>query len=381
MKNILIILTLLMFTFSPTFSQELIENPEKPKNKDAGRILQLEEILRIQDDGGDFYFKSPRMIKVAPDGSIFIYDQEQLLRFDENGKFKYNYFLKGQGPGEIEYLSNYVVLKEKLIIHSRSPSKLIYFSLKGELQDEISLQEMSTDLRLHFYKDGTFYFIKSEFPRTDKGSEVMDWDQRLVSLSGDMNTLIEHENFPIETLVVGGGAVSNMSVYTALVQNRYLFVSHTSEYMLHIFDIDSNKRIKSVTRKYKRVKRPKDQRSSAIIMEGKRFEPPGSELLADVSQILEFKGDLWVQTSTKDKEGRSLYDVLDIEGVYLDSFYLNLNGTLVSTYGDYIFVRERDEDDLISIVKYKVIDWSSIGKFTWNIDVPVRIFKGKDIYR
>ena len=355
-QNNLAILILLMLLISSSFSQEIIKNSGKPLNKDAGRILQLDEVLRISDEGGDFYFKSPRILKVAPDGSLFIYDQEQLLRFDERGNFIYNYFKKGQGPGEIEYLSNYVVLEDVLIIHSRSPNKLIYFSLNGELQDEKSLQELSSSLRLLFYKEGTFYFKKSEFPRTDKGSEVMDWDQTLVSLSGDMNTLTAHANFPIETLVMGGGAVSNMSVYTALVQNRYLFVTHTSEYMLRIFDIETNRLIKSVTRKYKRVKRPKGQGSAAFLIDGKRFEAPGSEILSDIGQVVEFRGNLWARTSTRNKEERYLYDVFDIEGAYLDSFYLDVNGTLLTTQGDCIFVRERDADELISIVKYKVVD-------------------------
>ena len=147
-----------------------------------------------------------------------------------------------------------------------------------------------------------------------------------------------------------------MSVYSALVQNRYLFVSHTAEYMLHIFDIDTNKLITSMTRKYKRIKRPKDRGSAAIIMNGKRYEAPGSDILADIGQILEFSGNLWARTSTRDKEERYLYDVFNIEGVYFDSFYLNVKGTLLSTHGDYIFVRERDRDELICIVKYKVID-------------------------
>ena len=77
--------------------------------------------------------------------------------------------------------------------------------------------------------------------------------------------------------------------------------------------------------------------------------------LVDVSQIFEFKGHLWARTSTQDKNGKYLYDVFDIKGAYLDSFYLNVNGTLLSTRRLY-FVRERDEDELISIVKYKVID-------------------------
>lgn len=355
MKKLLSLLILfLVFTFSS--AQEIIKNPNKPLGKNAGRILRLEEMFRISDEGGDFYFMSPRIVKVAPDGSIFIYDREQLLRFDENGKFIYNYFKKGQGPGELENLTSYVLLKDSLIIHSRSPGKLIYYNYDGKHQDEISLQEISNQLRLHFFRDGTFYFIKSEFPRTDKESEVMDWDQILVSLSKDSDLLHEHANFPIKTFVTGGGAVSDLSVYTALVKDQFLFVTHTSEYMLHIFDLDSNKLIRSMTRKYKRVKRPKDKRSSVIISAGKRFEAPGSEYLSDVGQIVEFNDNLWARTSTKDKEGRYLYDVYDIKGAYLDSFYLNVNGILISTQGDFIFVRERDEDELISIVKYKVID-------------------------
>lgn len=352
----LAILLILFMTFSFTSAQEIIENPDKPLSKDAGRILQLEEVLRISDEGGDFYFKRPRIVKVAPDGSIFVNDQEQLLRFDENGKFKYNYFKKGQGPDEIENLTNYVLLKDMLIIHSRSPGKLLYFSYDGELQDEISLQEISNRLILHFFIDGIFYFIKSEFPRTDKGSEVIDWDQILVSLSKVSDTLHEHANFPIKTFVMSGGALSDLGVYTALVKDQFLFVTHTSEYMLKIFDLDSNRLIRSVTRKYKRVKRPKDLPSSAIIINGKRFEAPGSEYLSDVGQIVDFKDNLWARTSTKNSEGRYLYDVFDIEGTYLDSFYLNVNGILVSTHEDFIFVRERDEDELISIVKYKVIE-------------------------
>lgn len=80
------------------------------------------------------------------------------------------------------------------------------------------------------------------------------------------------------------------------------------------------------------------------------------EFLNDVRNLFIFDDKLWVQTSTKDKMGRYLYDVFDILGSYVDSFYLDVNGTVLSTHGDYIYVREKDEDDLFSIVKYKLIE-------------------------
>jgi hypothetical protein len=37
-------------------------------------------------------------------------------------------------------------------------------------------------------------------------------------------------------------------------------------------------------------------------------------------------------------------------------FFLKLSGLLISTHGDSILVREKSPDDLIQIVKYRVID-------------------------
>lgn len=90
------------FVFSSIlFTQTIIENPEKPLSKNAGRVLKLQEVLRITDESGDFYFKYPRDFMVAYDGSIFFRDDEQILKFSPEGNFISNFFKKGQGPGEI----------------------------------------------------------------------------------------------------------------------------------------------------------------------------------------------------------------------------------------------------------------------------------------
>ena len=58
------------------FAQEIIENPTKPLNKDSGRIVMLEEVMQIRDVGGKYYFKYPHNLKVAPNGAIFVLDEE-----------------------------------------------------------------------------------------------------------------------------------------------------------------------------------------------------------------------------------------------------------------------------------------------------------------
>ena len=84
-----------------SFGQAVIENPAKPVAKDAGRVLKLTEVWRITDDSGAFFFKFPRDLRVADDGSVFLHDVDQFLKFSAEGIFLKNLFRKGQGPGEM----------------------------------------------------------------------------------------------------------------------------------------------------------------------------------------------------------------------------------------------------------------------------------------
>jgi len=60
---------------------KVIENPEKPLSKNAGRILKLEEVLRIKDEGREFYFKFPFVngLRVSGKGFIYVQDENQLF--------------------------------------------------------------------------------------------------------------------------------------------------------------------------------------------------------------------------------------------------------------------------------------------------------------
>ena len=88
-------------------AQTVIENPAKPLRKEAGRIVELQKVMQIDEEADKFFFKYPRSLKIAPDGTLFALDQDQLLRFDGDGRFLRNYFKKGQGPGELQAISNY----------------------------------------------------------------------------------------------------------------------------------------------------------------------------------------------------------------------------------------------------------------------------------
>jgi len=76
----------------------VIKNTEKPKNPDAGRILQLKEEFRITDESGKYFFRSPRNLQIAQNGNLFVQDNEQLLQFDSEGTYLRDLYKKGQGP-------------------------------------------------------------------------------------------------------------------------------------------------------------------------------------------------------------------------------------------------------------------------------------------
>jgi len=56
----------LLSTWALGFGQ-IIENPAKPVARNAGRILKLKESVRIEDVGGEYFFRYPRIIKMAPE--------------------------------------------------------------------------------------------------------------------------------------------------------------------------------------------------------------------------------------------------------------------------------------------------------------------------
>jgi len=356
MKKYAILLSLFSLVIINSQAQEIIENPEKPLNSKAGRFLKLNEELRITDEGGEFFFRYPSDIKVAPDGSIFMRDQDLLLRFDENGKFLHNYFKKGQGPGEINYLRDYVFEDGKLIIITSSPVKIVTFSFNGELLDDVTLHESFWFLNFQFFKDQKFFFLKNDRPETGDEQGVFDAPYVLISMDKKGQNIMEHFSLPYQFFMTAG-ASSGLGRLTSIpYKNKFLVISNTEDYLVKLYDLNSYEILRSFKRKYKRIKPPEDYRWGGMYdREGKRLGPPPPKYLYDISAFYIVNDKLWVRTSTIDKEKGFLFDVFEINGSFVDSFYLKSEiGRIISTHDNSIFIRETDENELVKVVKYRI---------------------------
>lgn len=354
MTQFFLILGFVITTLAP--SQTAIKNPERPLNDQAGRLVKVQEVLRITDQGGNFYFQYPRLIKVAEDETIFVYDQDELLRFGQDGTFLHNFFKKGQGPGELNYVRNYTLQNKRLVVHSTNPDKIVWFDFKGTLIKDQKISDIPGSLQFQLLYNNAYFFWKFEFPARKGKPTIVDIPQVLVVVDQSGKQIEETASFPIKSYVMGGAMVQYSTLRCAPYKNRYLFISHKRDYSVNLFDAESKKVLRTFTRDYKRVKTPKDYRGAVITFEGKRYGPEQEKYLSDIDNLFIFNESLWVLTSTKDKEKRPLIDVFDFEGRYIDSFYLDIFGTLLATHKDILFVRERDEEELVHLVKYKVID-------------------------
>ena len=195
MRNLIIILLLLLVLLFFSFPQEIIENPEKPENPKAGRILKLEEVLRITETEGEFFFKRPSLIQIADNGNIFLVDAEQFLKFTQDGKFIKNLLKQGQGPGEIQRFTRYTLQDKSIYVYDFGNSKILHMDQEGNMIEEFKLIERYSQM-IGMIEDN-FIFTKMNYPEMDEmAGKVADIPTSLLILSKEEEIIREYPNVP-----------------------------------------------------------------------------------------------------------------------------------------------------------------------------------------
>jgi len=373
------VLLVLVGAFGPSAAfGQVIENPARPKAANAGRVIVPEEALAISDVGtNEYFFKMPGLLRPAPDGSLALRDEGQILLFDPAGKFIHNFFKKGQGPGEMSYAGALLPTEKSLIVHSAFPGKLIFFDYSGRYVREIkvgTLPGSKRALALIILDLGGEYILDCRDFADFKGGEAYfaETTHRLLAMSEATGEVRDLTTFPtrIYALAAPGGGGASYDV-TALIavpfKKTHLALTHTEDYRLKIFDPAANRVIREFRRAYERVKPApltEAQRKGGAMVGDKPFRPPVLDYENDVKNILTRDGEIWAITSTKDKAKGVLIDVFDGEGVYRDCFFLKLPEAAIGSIaspgrcaldGEYLWVVEQGEDETFSIRKYRVL--------------------------
>ena len=358
------ILLFLIFAFSIVSAQQIIENPKKPLSKDAGRIVQLEEVLRIHDDGEELIFRFPYGLKIGPDNGIYFYDNWMLFKFDENGKFVFKIIEPGQGPGEANNRTNYFFFNNEIKVQAGSPLKIMRFDYSGKYLGE-KRTEMTRSYKFLDSKNKKIYGLNDDSPKLEEtGTGYFDLPFSIYEISEDFEQHNKKHSFPLVHYIYLSNAWWPRArfIYT-FKNNQTMFVVHAPEYKIIEFDLEGSKIIKIIKRDYNKIRYIPPKKSGNRKAPPNAIGPPEYEYYQDIQHMLIHKNQLWVFTSTRDKQKGRLIDVYNMEGNYVDNFYLKFSDQItpqgfgygnVVLSGDYIYSIDEHEDGFFSVAKYEL---------------------------
>jgi len=333
--------------------QQIIENPAAPLAKNAGRVLGLQEVWRITDESGQFYFKYPMQLQIAGDGSIFLSDEEQFLRFTADGKFVKNLYKKGEGPGEISRGLTYFIRGDELIIRDSNKRKAWSTDYEGHLLREFEIPNTGYTGFIGIRKND-FVFTKTVTPpAAERPGKLMEIPQNVFLTSMDGKSERKIMTFYSSEFMSPKAARSWTPVITVLSPDgKYIAGSHSTEYLIRLADIELGKVIRSFNRKYQRIKHIEDEYEREF---NKKFNGPTMEYEPDIRGLKWAGDEIWIRTSTTDPKKGDLWDVFSMDGKFLDSFYIGPGRTLLRVESDVLFVTENAADESIALVKYRII--------------------------
>ncbi len=369
-KTSLLFLTMMLFAAVAFTGSNPITN-KKPSRLNAGRTAKITKVFRITDEQGGFFLKMPWGINVSKSGFIYVVDSVQLLKFDKNGKFIQNLIKKGQGPGELTNISNFLLLaNDEIIIHNGSPSKIVKIDKSGKLLLEKRL-DSNKHLTLLQRKAGQLYFLREEFASTKGKFKLVDMEAILFSASEKNYTIKKELSFPMKVFAFKSGGrymyVRILPFLSSSDDGNNLYISHSAKYGIKKLDLSSSSVLLDFNRTYERVEPTDETRKfmphGSFKIDGKRIESPYFKYMNDIQSIHFSNGKLWVFTSTVDKTRGVKVDIFDSDGRYFDCFYLKflnpdshyrLEQVCVKVLNDNVYFIEKDEDEDWGITKYAI---------------------------
>lgn len=330
-----------------------VDNPAKPLAADAGRVLGLSEIWRISDEGGRFFFKMPRDLQVTDDGTVFLADSKQLLKFSPQGEFLKDLYKQGQGPGEIEDYFSFHVLGRDIYVRDMNSQRLWRSDMDGTFQEQFDLRNKEPRALIGVLASGFLFKKETWPPRSERTGKVMDIPNIVTLVGKDGTDKRAVAAFKTSLFLAPGSATNWDSLLTAISSDgRRLYVFHGRDYLIQVFDLAKGGLAGRFKRDYPRVRYVERGWESGFRQ--KEYGALKIDYEVDINKLFPVGEALWVETSTLDKTKGRLIDVFDGNGRFTDSFYLGPGRTLMAVGDDCLFSQEKNEDETITIVKYRI---------------------------
>ncbi|MFH1946372.1 MAG: 6-bladed beta-propeller [Acidobacteriota bacterium] len=353
-----------VFITAYLFPQDMVKNGRVPLNPKGGRVLNIEEVLRIEGEGEGWYHNGASGLDVDRDGNIYIQDAwssdipMHFLKFSSDGRFIRDLYKQGEGPGEISDYYEFALGDDVIYVCDGTKQKLILMTMDGELIKEQKLESGRISEFMGFY-GGQLVIVWDEYPVERKKSGMYDILHHVSLFSQDGKETkhlltLSHQQFFIAFGLGGGGR--SWASRIIKMQGSEIATCTTCEYLVDVYDLETGKSVVRFNRKYQRIKHEQNDREKEFV---KKYNAPKRKYENDIRDLFPDGDFIWVETSTVDEEKGKLFDLFDDQGRFLDSFFIPIEGQIVKISGDAVFSTEQNAEGLPVIVKYQIRE--SIG--------------------
>lgn len=351
---------LFFFAVLSLSAQQILDNGKTPQNKNAGRVLNLNEALRVAGDSDDYFYRGINNLHIDTSGNIYINDSgmsnrsAHLVKFSPEGKFLKDLYRQGEGPGEIQSGYDFFLSDKKVYVFDYMKRKIIVMEEDGTFIKEFKIGSDRVDDLIGIFEDW-LVFSRKDTPYERKTSRLYDVNNVIVFVSKDGQTkkdffTFTNKQFYLSNATGGGGM--NWDPFISIIGDGKLYAYSSQEYLVEVLDLKTGQLTSRFKRTYSRKKYEMRDSLKKFIS---KYSAPKRRFDNDIRELFHDGTFLWIQTSTEIEDKGQMFDVYDTNGRFLDSFFVNSTVRIVKIEGDYIYSSERDEEELPYLVKYKII--------------------------
>ncbi len=305
----------------------ILTNPDYPRD---GKVLDLliEELsIGLAEGPEEYMLNRPFDVKVADDGTIFVFDWGDVCIkvYDKDGKYLRTVGQRGQGPGDFGSLI-YMVLSSdgKIFVMDSRLRRISEFNMTGEYLRGFPFEgfhkEMKTDSMNRLYYEKRFNkTATTDLPISEDFQEIEAVVQIFRSDPSGENLFLfgDFEGEKVQIKRIGAESVMSLSSKYNIVweinREGMLYEGFNQEYKIHVFD-QHGKKILTFGREYEPV--TKEFRMDELVRKNTMpaYDPR-------IGWVFDDEGNLWISIYSE-KEGEVVYDVFSPEGLYIKQVVL-----------------------------------------------------------
>lgn len=368
-----VITFILILVFSITLFGAEVKNPDKPLK--GAWDFSPQKLWEV-DEGGSDPFVRVAQIRVDDDGTVYLLEgkQSKLYVFGPDGKFRFSFGKKGEGPGEYRFAFTFFIVGEYVIVPSMG--RLHYFEKKdGKFVRTEVLPTMRMMPRMFLDKD-RFIMIPRAGDQADEKDQLVLYDVK----TKKRETVLEIESEqPMQLSSDRGGRrmlvriidpSTNPGVVLAYKNNK-LYFGKSDFYKIKAADLEGKELLSFSLEGRERRKISeafKKKRVEGFRLNNAKLPPDMAKQMMDSIPdfatyfsgfMVDDKGYIYVFVPDPEKQDSQEIDIFSPEGTYLYHSEITFpKGFAISSgfvlKGEYLYVVLEDEAGTLQLAKYKV---------------------------